>query len=546
MPTFPQEGRPFARYHVVRRIGRGGMGTVFEARQTDLDRSVALKVLSSAVAEDEEFRRRFVREALLLARLDSPHVITVYDAGEEDGQLWIATQLVAGHDLGRELAEHGPLPVVRALEVTRQVASALVDAHEAGLLHRDVKPANVLLRQIRGEDFAYLCDFGIARPVDLTETRTAAVLGTVSYMAPECHQGEVATVASDVYSLGCVLWAALTGRAPYERTNAFQLGVAHVSDPVPVLPGEGPTTGAVNAVLGRAMAKDPRDRYVSAAEMLADLGVASRVAAGVGDPAPLRPSDHTVLRAATRPETAARAAEPARPPRRTTVTVAWVVLAVLALAGVAYAGYTLLPLRADESPSAAAGSTATPTASARSASGSAARSAAPPTGPATSAGTTAATGDVECWNGRRARAAAACPDPTGRLGLRSVFGSLDSSCRAVSRAQVPGRVEVFECEYGAYMVRYERWARGADKYAYFDRANPGYRSGTFTLEGQFAGRTWTSYEGSPAEDKPWQRSAAYRYHPYAFSVEAVDEASRLAGVRRVAAQARVPSEIGLR
>jgi len=249
------------------------MGVVHEAWDTRLARPVALKVISAELANDVGFRERFTHEARVQAALDSEHVVRVFAHGEDDGRLWIATQLVPDGDLGALLRRYGAPPFPVAVDLIGQVASGLADAHDAGLVHRDIKPANVLLR--RGPRIrAYLADFGIARPLGAEVTSTGAA-GTPSYMAPELHTGGTAGIASDVYSLGCLLWAALTGAPPYAGGSDFEVATAHRTRPVPELPGRDARTVAVNRVLRTAMAKRPGDRYPSAREFADDLAAAA-------------------------------------------------------------------------------------------------------------------------------------------------------------------------------------------------------------------------------------------------------------------------------
>lgn len=243
------------------------MGVVFEAVEEGLGRRVALKVLAVQLAGEPEFRARFVREATVLARSDSPHIIQVYSHGEQDGCLYLATQFVPGGDLAARVAAEGvPDPDV-ALDITAQVASALADAHAVGVIHRDVKPHNVLLRPGQDQVHAYLCDFGIARDDESSLTGTGVVAGTYAYLAPERFRGEPATPMSDVYALGCLLWFLLTGRPPYDG-GLVQLAQQHELAPVPQLPG---ASERVNAFLRRAMAKDPADRHPSAAAAAGEL-----------------------------------------------------------------------------------------------------------------------------------------------------------------------------------------------------------------------------------------------------------------------------------
>lgn len=260
-------GEELGPYRITRELGAGGMGVVFEAVEQGLGRRVALKVLAVQLADEPEFRARFVREATVLARSDSPHIIQVYSHGEHDGCLYLATQFVPGGDLAARVATEGvPTPQI-ALEIAAQVATALADAHAVGVIHRDVKPHNVLLRPGQGQVHAYLCDFGIARDDESALTATGVVAGTYAYLAPERFRGEPATPLSDVYALGCLLWFLLTGRPPYDG-GLVQLAQQHELAAVPQLPG---APERLNAFLRRSMAKDPADRPPSAAAAAAEL-----------------------------------------------------------------------------------------------------------------------------------------------------------------------------------------------------------------------------------------------------------------------------------
>ena len=270
-------------YRIVRRLGVGGMGVVLEAWDSALQRLVALKVISPELADDPGFRARFVREARAQAALVSEHVVHVYAHGEDAGRLWIATQLVPDGDLGILLRQYGAPPTEVALDLIDQVAAGLTDAHAAGLVHRDIKPANVLLR--RGPRIrAYLSDFGIARPIG-DETTATGTVGTPAYLAPELHTGGRPGVATDVYSLGCLLWATLTGSPPYAGGSDFEVATAHRERPVPQLPGGDARTVALNRVLRSAMAKRPQERYPSAAAFREAVAEAS---AQPGEPPPRR------------------------------------------------------------------------------------------------------------------------------------------------------------------------------------------------------------------------------------------------------------------
>lgn len=272
MAQLPRVGDQFGRYRIDAQIGFGGMGVVFAATDLGIGRQVALKVVSAALGDSVEFLRRFEREAALLARLDSPHVIGIFDYGEHDGCPYIATQYVVGGDLGALIQARGPMPPALAVDVCAQVADALIDAHGAGVVHRDVKPSNVLLRDPdTAELHAYLCDFGIARSVEQGGlTAAGTVSGTWTYLAPECGSGQPATPASDIYAVGCLLWATLTGQPPY-RGSDVEVAIAHQRAPVPQLLGDDPFSERVNDVLLRTLAKDPAERYPSADDLRGDL-----------------------------------------------------------------------------------------------------------------------------------------------------------------------------------------------------------------------------------------------------------------------------------
>lgn len=260
----------FGRYRPERVLGRGGMGVVHAAHDTVLDREVALKIVAPHLADDPEFRARFQHEAEVLAKLDSDRIVRIYDYGEHEGSLFIVTQLVDGGDLQTLVTGSGPLSPALAVDVVCQVLDALRDAHAVGVIHRDIKPANVLLRQRQGEVEAFLCDFGIAATAGASFTQTGGVAGSLPYLAPERHEGQEATPASDVYAVGCLLWAALTGSAPFAGTDADVL-FGHLYGPVPKLPGRDEFSRRANAVLAKALAKEPRKRYPTAAAMAAEL-----------------------------------------------------------------------------------------------------------------------------------------------------------------------------------------------------------------------------------------------------------------------------------
>jgi len=237
------------------------MGSVYLATHERLGRKVALKVIAAELARDEAFRARFLRESQLAASIDHPNVIPIYEADEVDGVLYLAMRYVSGPSLQALVREHGPLSSADSLRIAEQIGGALDAAHAAALVHRDVKPANVLLGEPGGH--AYLCDFGLAKRISSAgATRTGSFLGTVDYCSPEQIEGRPLDGRSDLYSLGCVLLHCLTGRAPYERDSDFAVLEAHLRDPPPSLAAMRPELArALDPVIAKATAKDPNDRY---------------------------------------------------------------------------------------------------------------------------------------------------------------------------------------------------------------------------------------------------------------------------------------------
>lgn len=243
------------------------MGVVFEAVETGADRRVALKVLSPQHAGDAALRARFATEARAQSALESPHVVPILAHGEVDGTPYLASRLITGGDLGALLRTRGAPSPARALDLIAQVASGLAAAHDRGVIHRDLKPANVLLHADGRGTTAYLTDFGVARIAGLDHglTTQGFAVGTPSYQAPELHTGADAGPRSDVYALGCLLWAALTGAPPYAGRTDYQLVGAHQREPVPQVAGSGGFERGLNRILRTALAKDPARRYRSAA-----------------------------------------------------------------------------------------------------------------------------------------------------------------------------------------------------------------------------------------------------------------------------------------
>jgi serine/threonine protein kinase len=268
--------KEFAGYRIDGRVGRGGMGVVYRATDLSLDRPVALKVLTEDLAKDPAFRRRFVTESKLAASLDHPNVIPIHAAGEHDGTLFIAMRFVPGDDLRTMLRLHGRLEPERAIALIAQVASALDAAHAHGLVHRDVKPANVL---VTPEHHVYLTDFGLSKRVgaDTEATRTGMVLGTLDYIAPEQIRGETIGPFTDVYSLGCMITHLLTGQVPFTVSTEEGKLWAHFSEPAPLPSARVPELGsAFDAIVSRAMSKRPEDRYPTAGAVGAAMLAAGR------------------------------------------------------------------------------------------------------------------------------------------------------------------------------------------------------------------------------------------------------------------------------
>jgi len=358
-------------YRIDDRAGQGGMGVVYRATQLGLDRTVALKVITAELAGDSGFRERFKGEAQLAASIDHPNVVPVYEAGEADGTLYLAMRYVEGTDL-RALAEADDgLDPARAVRIVRQVAAALDAAHKRGLIHRDVKPPNVLVAGDGGEH-AYLTDFGLSKQAAAVGmTRTGHFVGTPDFVAPEQIRGEGLDARADVYALGCLLYHALTGAAPFPRDSELGKMYAHLSDPPPAAAATKPDVPpALDAVIARGMAKEPDERFESAGDLAraaeaalqgaptpAPEGSVARGAAALGSAAALTPlaagapvasgagslppaPPQAAGSAAQAPQPAAaepRRAGPAGWPRSRRIALL-VALPLLLLAGVAAAG----------------------------------------------------------------------------------------------------------------------------------------------------------------------------------------------------------------
>ncbi len=270
-------GAMFAGYRVESLIGRGGMGVVYRATDLSLGRPVALKMIAPELAQDERFRDRFLKEPRLAASLDHPNVVPIHEAGERDGQLYLAMRYVEGSDLSTVLAREEKLSPERALAVLAQIADALDTAHRRGLVHRDVKPANVLLDE---DEHAYLTDFGVTKQVGGASTETGRVVGTLDYLAPEQIRGEAVDGRTDCYALACVLYECLSGAPPFRRDTEAEMLWAHMHEQPAPLPGY----EALDPVLRRGLAKERDERYGSCAELIED----ARRALGLGAAAPVR------------------------------------------------------------------------------------------------------------------------------------------------------------------------------------------------------------------------------------------------------------------
>jgi hypothetical protein len=356
------------RYRIVRRIGHGGMGVVYEAVDKVLNRSVALKIVLPSLPDLEDFHARFAREASVLARIRSRNIVGIHEYGEHDDTVYFVTELFPDGDLRTWLEQHGPLDRRSALSLVAQVCEALADAHAAGIIHRDVKPGNVLLWSRPEGLIPYLCDFGIALDGNNEHqrglTRAGTLVGSPAYMAPERHFGHPADERGDVYSTGCLLWAALTGDAPYSGTD-FQMINSHINSPIPQLATGDPVDDRIDEVLAAALHKDPEQRIPSATalrdallEIVRDIdatvapvlaGPAIEPPPAVGPPppppgappAPPRAPDRTVIRPA---------ATPGRRRRAGLVAAGSVAL----VAAVALAGY-LVSSGSDDDPDLTAG-----------------------------------------------------------------------------------------------------------------------------------------------------------------------------------------------
>ncbi len=365
-------GQALGDYAIVSVAGSGGMGVVYRANQRSLERVVALKVIRQGIADSEDYRDRFLREARLAASVDHPHVVSVYDVGEQESRLFLAMQWVDGQELRSLIDREGPLPPERAVVVAEQLAGALDAVHGAGLIHRDVKPANVLLRNMGDRDHAYLTDFGVAKAPDRAAdglTRAGSVVGTAGYLAPEQIRGEDPDARSDLYALACLTFELMTGKEPFSGENETALGWAHANSPRPQASVARPALGTqYDGFLMQALSVDPKDRFQSGRAFAAALrsahashGVPGHVSSSSSPPPPAPAPVHAQTMVEPRepmltppmPTTPPPGSVPASAPgvypayaygtppptplaeKRSGSPWAWMALAVVALAGIA-------------------------------------------------------------------------------------------------------------------------------------------------------------------------------------------------------------------
>jgi serine/threonine-protein kinase len=274
-------GQQIAGYRIEQEIGRGGMAVVYRARDLRLERTVALKLLAPELARNDTFRRRFTHESRAAAAIDHPHIVPVFEAGETDGVLYIAMRYVAGSDLRHVLDREGPMPPVTAVRVAAQVASALDAAHDHGLVHRDVKPGNILVSRGTDSDHpehVYLTDFGLTKKsLSLTGfTTVGQFVGTLDYVSPEQISGKPVDARCDVYGFACVVFETLAGHPPFLRDDDMALLWAHQYDEPPPLTEDRPELDPqVDPVFAQALAKSPDDRYPSCLAFVAALRAAT-------------------------------------------------------------------------------------------------------------------------------------------------------------------------------------------------------------------------------------------------------------------------------
>jgi CheY-like chemotaxis protein/predicted Ser/Thr protein kinase len=306
-------GTVIAGYRIEERIGRGGMGVVYRAEHLNLRRRAAIKIIAPDLAESSGFRERFTREARIAAALQHPNIVTVYDAGEVDGLLYLAMQYIEGEDLSAILQKDGRLRPYRAIDVCRQVAAALDAAHAMGLIHRDVKPANVL---IEGRT-AFLTDFGLTKQLEGTNaqiTRVGDVVGTIHYVAPEQIEGRKVSARTDVYALGCLLYHCLSGQVPFAHETDVAVIYAHLSEePTKLSTLQRDLPAGLDAVVAKALDKSPDRRFPTCGDMISAARAVLDAAGPLGDTSPPRQSTGLGAFAPATPEVRDAAAAARRP-----------------------------------------------------------------------------------------------------------------------------------------------------------------------------------------------------------------------------------------
>ena len=306
-------GTVIAGYRIEERIGRGGMGVVYRAEHLNLRRRAAIKIIAPDLAESSGFRQRFTRESRIAAALQHPNIVTVYDAGEVDGLLYLAMQYIEGEDLSAILQKDGRLRPYRAIDVCRQVAAALDAAHAMGLIHRDVKPANVL---IEGRT-AFLTDFGLTKQLEGTNaqiTRVGDVVGTIHYVAPEQIEGRKVSARTDVYALGCLLYHCLSGQVPFAHETDVAVIYAHLSEePTKLSTLQRDLPAGLDAVVAKALDKSPDRRFPSCGDMISAARAVLDAAGPLGDTSPPRQSTGLGAFAPATPEVRDAAAAARRP-----------------------------------------------------------------------------------------------------------------------------------------------------------------------------------------------------------------------------------------
>lgn len=258
------------RYQIIKSIGEGGMANVYLAYDTILDRNVAVKVLRGDLATDEKFVRRFQREALSASSLTNPNIVEVYDVGEDNGEYYIVMEYVEGKHLKQLLKKRGKLTVPEVVDITLQITNGLSVAHDSYIIHRDIKPQNILILE---NGLIKITDFGIAVAMNATQlTQTNSVMGSVHYLPPEQASGKGATLQSDIYSIGILMYELLTGKLPFKGDNAVEIALKHLKEPMPSIREEIPDIPqAIENIILKATAKNPKNRYADAREMHEDL-----------------------------------------------------------------------------------------------------------------------------------------------------------------------------------------------------------------------------------------------------------------------------------